>query len=171
MIKRKYLVLIIIAFILLTGCQSKEKKQIISNGESVNTSKMVHEHCTRKAKANAGIKVELNYDIYYTGENLNLIYSEEKVISANEEDLNEYEKAYRSIHSHYAALEYYDTEVERTDTTITSKMTINYDKIDIQKLIDIEGEEDNIFENGKAKVDKWLELAKKFGTTCEKVED
>ena len=34
---------------------------------------------------------------------------------------------------------------------------------------EIEGEEDNIFINKVPKVDKWLELAKKFGTTCELV--
>ena len=37
----------------------------------------------------------------------------------------------------------------------------------MEKLLEIEGEEDNIIENGKAKVEKWLTLAKKFGTECE----
>ena len=43
------------------------------------------------------------------------------------------------------------------------------DKVDIDKLIEIEGEEDNIFENKIPKVSKWLDLSKKFGTTCELV--
>ena len=39
----------------------------------------------------------------------------------------------------------------------------------IDKLIEIEGEEDNVFENKIPKVSKWLDLSKKFGTTCELV--
>ena len=63
-----------------------------------------------------------------------------------------------------------DTEVIRGDTSVTRKTTINYDKINIKDLLDIEGEEDNIIENGEAKVEKWISLAKKFGTKCEEVE-
>ena len=50
-------------------------------------------------------------------------------------------------------------------------MVINYDKVDIARLLEIEGSEDNIIEDGVAKVDKWLTLAKRFGTKCELVED
>ena len=57
--------------------------------------------------------------------------------------------------------------MDRGDTTVISDITINYEKIDVEKLLEIEGEEDNIIENGKAKVEKWLTLAKKFGTECE----
>ena len=48
---------------------------------------------------------------------------------------------------------------------------INYDKVDVRKILSIEGEKDNIFENNKAKVEKWKSLAKKFGTKCEEVEE
>ena len=68
-------------------------------------------------------------------------------------------------------MDYYDTKVTRGDTSVTRNAIINYDKIDIEKLLEIEGEEDNIIENGEAKVDKWLSLAKKFGTKCELVEE
>ena len=107
--------------------------------------------------------------MYYTGEILNILKSEEKVISSDQDVLTTYENAYKKIHTNYAGLDYYDTEVVRGDTTVTSTITINYDKIDIDKLLAIEGEEDNIIENGEAKVDKWLTLAKKFGTKCEDV--
>ena len=45
-------------------------------------------------------------------------------------------------------------------------MIINYDKVDINKIISIEGDKDNIFEDGQAKVKKWKKLAKKVGTEC-----
>ena len=42
----------------------------------------------------------------------------------------------------------------------------NLEKIDKTKLLQIEGDEDNIIEDGKAKLSLWLEMASKFGVTC-----
>lgn len=162
-----FLVLVVMA-LFLSGCEQNE--EVISNGKKVNTNKMVHYHCARNGSIDDG-DISLQYELYATGEVLNILKSEEKVISANEEILTEYEEAYRKIHAHYEGLEYYDTEVIRGDTTVTSKITINYDKINIQKLLEIEGAEGNIIENGVAKVDKWKEFAKKFGTSCKTVEE
>ena len=130
-----------------------------------------HKKCSRTGNAGSGIDVSLNYDLYYTGDILNILHSEEKVVATNESDLDTYEEAYKKIYKNYEGLKYYDAKVERGDTSVTSDLTINYDKIDIDALLSIEGEDDNIIENGKAKVDKWITLAKKFGTKCEDVDD
>lgn len=171
--KKKVLLFILFGLLIVTGCTNKEKdleKTIISNGSKIETKNMIHDHCTRNGRIDNG-DISLQYELYYTGEVLNLLQSEEKVISADTTILDTYENAYKQIHAHYQDLTYYDAEVIRGDTTVTSQITINYDKIDIQKLLAIEGEEDNIIENGVAKVAKWKELAKKFGTTCETIED
>ena len=165
--KKVSIVIILFLVILLCGCESK-KNEVIINNKLINTSKMEHKYCTRKATLDGG-EVKLEYDIYYTGEVLNLLVSKEKIISSSEDILNTYEEAYKRIHLNYEKLENYDTSVVRGDTTVLSTISINYDKVDIDKLIEIEGEEDNIFINKVPKVDKWLELAKKFGTTCELV--
>ena len=166
--KKIGLILWVIAIFFLSGCEHQE--EVMSNGEKVNTNKMVHYHCARHGSIDDG-EVNLQYDLYATGEVLNILQSEEKVISANEEVLDEYEEAYKKIHEHYEGLQYYDTAVIRGDTTVTSKITINYDKINISKLLEIEGAEGNIIENGVAKVEKWKEFAKQFGTKCQTVED
>ena len=168
--KINYIILLLIGILFITGCTSS-KNQVISNGEKVTTKEMVHKHCTRQGNGTSGVDVSLNYDIYYTGDILNILVSEEKVTASNQDSLTQYEDAYKKIHENYKGLEYYDTKVERTDDSVTSSITINYDKIDIEKLLEIEGEEDNIIENKQAKVTKWLELAKKFGTKCKEVED
>ncbi len=165
--KKISIIIVLFLVILLCGCESKDN-EIIINNKPVNTSKMEHKHCTREATLDGG-EVKLEYDIYYTGEVLNLLVSKEKIISSSEDILNTYEEAYKKIHLNYEKLENYDTSVVRGDTTVLSTISINYDKVDIDKLIEIEGEEDNIFINKVPKVDKWLELAKKFGTTCELV--
>lgn len=173
----KISIIVLIAF-LLFGCENTEK---VENGKTVeknetsnnivnNNTGSGHKHCTRAATAGSGIDVSLNYDLYYEGDNLNTLYSEEKVTSESKDSLDTYENAYKKIHANYEGLEHYNTSVERDDTSVTSKITIEYDKIDIDALLDIEGEEDNIIENGKAKLSKWLTLAEKFGTKCEDVE-
>lgn len=168
--KKISIIFITLTFILLiTGCD--DEKKIVSNGEMVNTANMEHKHCTRSASGSDAITTELSYELYYTGDKLNILESTEKVIATKDEDLDTYQQAYEQIDSYYEGLEYYDTEVIRGDTSVTRKATINYDKINIKQLLDIEGEEDNIIKDGEAKVDLWLELAKKFGTKCEIVEE
>lgn len=170
--KRKInlLIILLIGIFLLSGCSTKEENKVESGGSKINVSSMQHKHCTRAATAGDGIDVSLSYDLYYTGEDLNILHSVEKVTSDKSSDLDTYEDAYKKIHANYEGLKYYDAKVLREKESVTSDITINYDDIDIAKLIEIEGEEDNIIENGKAKVDTWLTLAKKFGTTCEDVE-
>ena len=162
------LLLFFLSLVVVTGCEKQET--IESDGEEINVTKMEHKHCTRAATA-TGAEVKLNYDIYYTGDILNVLKSEEQVISSSPDVLTTYEDAYKKIQKNYEGLQYYDTNVVRGDTSVTNTIVINYDKVDIDTLIDIEGEEDNIFENKKPMVNKWLTLAKKFGTECEIVDD
>lgn len=162
------LLIILVLLLLITGCSKAEKVEI--SGEKISTNKMGHKHCTRSATAGDGIDVKLEYEIYYTDDILNLVESTEQVTTSNTETLDTYENAYRGIHAHYKGLEYYDTEVTRTDDTVKSTIKINYDKINIAELIAIEGEKDNIFENKVPKLSKWIALAKKVGATCEEVE-
>ena len=129
----------------------------------------VHEHCTRTGTLTGG-STDLSYEIYYTGKVLNRVESTEKVISDDDEILDQYEGAYRAIHAHYEGLEYYDTNVIRTDDSVTSIIIIDYDHIDIDELISIEGEEDNIFEDKIPRISKWRALSRKVGMKCSKVE-
>lgn len=168
--KKISIIILFIAVFILTGCSNKKTEEIIIEGKKVNTSTMEHKHCTRQGTVTNG-SVSLSYEIYYTDDILNVLKAEEKVTSKESSVLDTYENAYKEIHKNYEGLSYYDTKVERNEDSVTSTITIDYDHVDIEKLIDIEGEEDNIFENKIPKVDKWLELSKKFGTKCEIVED
>ena len=131
---------------------------------------MKHKHCTRDGSVDGG-KTMLYYDLYYNGNKLHILRSVESVISEDPTIVETYQDAYINIHKNYEGLQYYDANVTKGSNIVTSIMVINYDKIDIDALLKIEGSEDNIIENGEAKVDKWLELASKFGTKCEEYED
>ena len=171
--KSSIIILLIISLFIFTGCEDNNKVIGESTGSenTIDSGESGHKHCTREGNAGSGVDVSLNYELYYTGNYLNVLESIEKVVSADEKTLDTYQDAYKKIHDNYKGLEYYDAEVVRGDTSVTSHIKIDYDRINIDHLLDIEGEEDNIIVDGKARVDKWLELAKKFGTKCEEVEE
>lgn len=177
MMKKTYRIifLIVIALFFVTGCEEntntpvKNNSPVISHGERVETTTMKHKHCTREASAGTNTEMILKYDIYYTGENINLLISHEELRTEDQSMIKEYEDAYKKIASYYQGLEYYEQVVTKTSNSVTNKTTINYEKIDIKKLLDIEGEEDNIIKDGKAKVDLYLKLLKQFGGKCEDV--
>lgn len=151
------LLIIIIGFAcLITGCNS--------NSEKENQKSQIL-NCSRKANVTNG-EASLTYKIHYKGDNIEVLQSTEKIISKQVSVLDEYETAYKKIFKNYEGLEYYDNEITRDDNSVTSTTIINYEKIDTTKLLEIEGEEDNIIEGGKAKLSKWKTLAEKFGTTC-----
>lgn len=147
--------IVLVMVLLLAGCGSNSA--VSSDGVK---------KCTRTGTVTNG-STEMNYEVYYKGEYVVLLHSTEKIISDSSSVLDTYEEAYKSIFKQYEGLEYYDNKVTRSSNSVTNEITINYEKIDMGKLLDIEGEENNVIENGKVKLDTWLSFAKKYGVTCE----
>lgn len=174
----KIIGILIIFLLIVTGCSSdtttnkdssseNSSDTISSANKDIDTSGSGKLLCTREASAAEGIDVDLKYEIQYNNGIIQILHSIEKIVSENKDSLDEYEEAYRKIASNYEGLKYYDTSIVRTDTTVTNDTTINYEKLDMNKLIEIEGEEDNVVEDGRVKLATWLDFAEKFGTTCE----
>lgn len=159
-----------IVFVFLIGMVSAcgDKTQQESSSQTDSNTK-IHEHCTRTGTIDDNSSVDLSYEIYYTGERLNRVEAYEKVTSSSQETLKTYQDAYEKIQSYYKGLAYYDAEVKTTSDSVESIIKIDYDHIDIAKLIAIEGEDDNVFENNIPKISKWKELADKVGTKCTQV--
>ena len=147
--------ILLVMVLLLAGCGSNSS--VSSDGVK---------KCTRTGTVTNG-STEMNYEVYYKGEYVVLLHSTEKIISDSSSVLDTYEEAYKNIFKQYEGLEYYDNKITRSSNSVTNEITINYEKIDMGKLLDIEGEEDNVIENGKVKLDTWLSFAKKYGVTCE----
>ena len=147
--------IVLVMVLLLAGCGSNSS--VYSDGVK---------KCTSTGTVTNG-STEMNYEVYYKGEYVILLHSTEKIISDSSSVLDTYEEAYKNIFKQYEGLEYYDNKITRSSNSVTNEITINYEKIDMGKLLDIEGEEDNVIENGKVKLDTWLSFAKKYGVTCE----
>lgn len=186
--KLSKLVLILMMVVLLTGCGSNESSTTANNttensssnnssiNESTTPNSSVSESdtmgmekltCSREATAGSGVDVNLDYEIFYQGEYIQILHSTEQVVTDDQDTLDEYEDAYKGIYKNYEGLKYYDNTVTRTNNSVTSDTVINYGKIDTDKLLAIEGEEDNVINDGKVKLDDWLDFAEQFGTKCE----
>jgi len=169
--------LIVLCSLLVCGCGKEEidnkdvtgttnvKQSIVSEDFDQNGSGLLR--CNQEAVAGEGIDVSLNYIVKYKNGNILELISIQSVKSNSSESLDLYENAYNNISDNYKGLEHYEGVVVRNGDSVTYTMTINYEKINIDKLLDIEGEEDNIIKNGKAKLSLWLDLAGKVGTVCE----
>ena len=155
--KISYLLVLLIIPFLFGGCHNMLSRQI-------------HEHCIRNGYINGDSTVSLGYEIYYTGDNLDLLETREEVMSNDQSILDTYEKSYKEIADRYKGIDNYIANVSRTATTVSIYMRINYKKVDTSRIIAIEGNDNNIFEDGVAKVDKWKSLAAQFGTNCSVIE-
>ena len=176
-LKKILISLLIILSFFITGCSEEEvvqnnepivqKESVLDDIDSSGTGNLF---CTRDAFANEGIDVELSYEISYKDGNVMVLHANEKVVSENSDSLDEYENAYRKIAKNYEGLKYYDITITRDKTSVINDTVINYEKIDTDKLLDIEGEEDNVIVDGKVKLSTWVSFAEQFGASCKEVE-
>ncbi len=173
-LNRVLIILLMISLVFITGCGSEKVEEekvsgnrvpIVPEGFNYRGSGMLN--CIQGADGPEGVEVDLDYIVKYVNGNIVSLKSTAVVVSDNFEQLNSYEYAYKSIMANYKGLEYYDTTLDVSDNKVIYTSLINYAKIDTNKLLAIEGAEDNIIQNGKAKLSLWLELAQNVGVTCE----
>ena len=160
-------ILLIVLCLYVTGC-SDNIDSVIDSEESGKidsiddlTRKKGTLLCTRSATA-TNAEPFFSYVIDYKNDEILKIHSKEGITSSVSSVLDEYKK----IANNYVNIKYYDTQVKREHDKVTWETTINYQKIDLNKLLELEGEENNIIDDGKAKLSSWLELGEKVGTTC-----
>ncbi len=158
------LLVVILAFFFVTGCDDDAKEDVqvkASKGESTLK-------CSRTAAGMNNATASLNYTIYYKGDYVTKTVSIERVESDDSSVLDQYEESYNKIFIPYKDIDYYDNNVDRTSNSVTSTTVINYEKVDTKKILEIEGENGNIYEeDGKVKKDTLVSFFKKYGAKCE----
>ena len=168
--------------IVLTGCSKEDSSTTTDTGSDTvvdkasstikSTDDLANKSgiltCTREGTASGDLVPSFSYVITYREGELLTLRAIEKVSSPTGTGLGAYYDAYLAINKNYEGLDYYTSNVTKTDTSVTRDTLIDYEHIDTDKLLHIEGNEDNIIDdNGKASLDMWLTLANKFGTKCD----
>jgi len=153
---KKVLLLVVAcaSMFMLTGCGE--------NNEPTKTMK-----CTRTANE-SGIKMDLSYNISYKGDYVTLVESNETVTIDDKATLEAYQKEIQKSLDKFKDIQYYDTNLTAKDNSITSTIKIDYTKIDINKLIEIEPSMKVLFKDGKIKVADMETLYSSMQISCQK---
>lgn len=167
---RKLVILLIGFGLCLTGC-GKNQGSIQATSIDMNkydTKGFNYITCKRDTSTEDDSKVDIQYEIYYNEKkDIEVLKSREEVTSSDQKILEKYKNAYESIYSVYDDLEYYDHEIIEEEGKVISITYINYGKVSMDRLMKIEGYEDNVkVTDGKIKLDDWKSFAKKYGTQC-----
>ncbi len=150
--RKVLLTVLLVTVLMVTGCSSSEETKTLT--------------CTRSATVTTGVRMELSYKATYKGDYVELIETEEKVISDNESVLNTYKTSIETLYSPYKDVEYHDYSVDVSGDTLTSKTRIDYSKIDTDKLIEIDSANASLIKDGKIKIDDIRTMYESTGATC-----
>ena len=121
--------------------------------------------CTRSVNKN-GMKTSLNYKVYYDGDDVTRIKSEESIQMENNKSLKGYKEQIEKVYEPYKNVKFYNYNIAIRGNKLISKVDINYSKIDTNKLIEIDKANSQIITDGKIKVSSVKNLYEKLGATC-----
>lgn len=149
---KKIIILGVALLILVTGCASGEEKKIV---------------CTRTANMN-GLEMDFRYEVYYQGENVNKVKTTEKVTSDSETTLETLESQTKALYSNFDNIENYNYKVTINGNTLTSTTDIDYTKIDIDELLEIDSSVQQLLnDDKKIDLDKITQIYESAGAICE----
>lgn len=150
----KYLVVLLLGVFIVTGCQNKEELKTMV--------------CTRTINQE-GVSMDLSYKVTYNGDYVEVLESTEKVTTKDTSALEEYKESIETTYKPYANIKYYDTDVTIDGDTLTSKVTIDYSKIDYKEFVNIDSANSQMFtDDGKVKLETIESLYSQIGATCTK---
>ncbi len=152
--KISILIFVIGVLFLVTGCSHTE-----ATADGVIK-------CTRTGEIDNGSS-DMTYEVYYEGDYITILHSVEGVTSEDSDLLDQYEDAYKKIFKSYDGIEHCDYKISRNDNSVSVDSTVNYAEVDMDAILDIEGNEMGLIKNGKIKLDTWLTFAKKYGADCD----
>ena len=72
-----------------------------------------------------------------------------------------------SLYSPYNDIEYYEYNVKIEDNKLTSTVDINYEKVDTDKLLEIDSANGQLIKDGKIKVNDIKSVYESLGAICE----
>lgn len=155
--KRDLKILLVLPLVfLMVGCGTN-KKEIVS-------------HCTLTSTDNTnGYQLNSSYDVYSTNNEVSKVVTEEVVTSDNDSILTYFEeylkKTYDTQNSTYGGT---TNEVTKVEGKVTSKTTIDYTKMDLEKYVKDNSALSNYMnKDNKLTKDGILSIYKAMGATCE----
>lgn len=163
----KKLASIAVVLLLLTGCNSKSN---VNNGGNTNNDPVEQKMtCTLHTSDTAtGYSIDATYVATYKDNIVSKVNSTEVVKSDKSEIIDYFEnyvtETYTNMNEAYGGYTY---SVNKTSQGLTSEVTINYDELDIAKLIKDQPTMKSYVKNNKITIDGIKSMYTQMGATCE----
>ncbi len=138
---------------------------IICSGCTPETGTMT---CTMTTFPTEGITLSSTYTATYEDNIVTNLQTEEQITSEEKETLEIYKEKIEEIYQDYQNLEYYENKIKLKNNTLTSTTNINYQKVNTEKLIEIDNGNASIIKNGKVAIDDLKKMYQKNGCNCKK---
>jgi len=125
--------------------------------------------CTLNKSDSFWANIKSVYTVTYSGEIVNLVNTIETVNSDEEQWIEYYKNIVEETYKPYKNLKYYVYDIKTTKDTLTSKVTINYEKIDMNKFLEINPNAASLFltKDNKVSLEKLKMYYELIGATCE----
>ncbi len=149
--KKFFAVFLVLGVLILTGC-GKEKEGALT--------------CTINKQIDSSTKLESVYNVSYKNGYATEVATTETITSDSSEALETYKSSLESMYGSYKNVEYYDNDIKLEENKLISTTKINYEKIDTDKLIEIDSNNKSLMEDGKVKVSMLKEAYETLGATC-----
>lgn len=156
--KKIFLLFLFVSSLLLTACMNDEEKNY----------KLIR--CTREAESaqSDNVNIKLSYEIYYQDDYVKKVIATDKVTSPDSSIVGQYVDSYKKIYASYDGLDHFSNKITVTKNSMTSVTEIDYAHIDTDKLLKIEGSDDNVIdENGKVPLKDFIAFYEKYGAECD----
>lgn len=124
--------------------------------------------CTMSSYPTTGITLKSIYKAEYKNNTVKKLTSKDQVIVEEKEYLDTYEEKLTELYEPYKNLKYYKNEIKIKGKTLTSITTINYAKIDTEKLIQIEEGNGQLIKKGKVDIEDLEEAYRQNGFNCKR---
>ncbi len=144
----KKAIIFLCAIFLTSGCSKKENIVCINTLNENN------------------VKIDSEYTIIYSGKYVDKLKTIEKVTSDDQNELEKYKDLLMDYYNSFNKIDYYVNTVSIEGNTLISSTTINYEKIDINKLIEIDENNKKIISDKKVKLSTLKKLYIDQGATC-----
>lgn len=112
------------------------------------------------------VDMTLHYEVTYHGEYVKTVNTKEVMTSTDTKTLEAYKTQLEDIYKDFDGIDHYKYHFEIEGNTLTSTVSIDYEKVDTDKILAVDDSTDQLIKNGKVKLEDIKKVYEDVGATC-----
>ena len=157
---KKYLMFIVLISFLITGCFNKKTNDNENSVEEITTV------CSGKQNIKEDVSVDTEYEIKSKDGKVITLISTEIITSNDTEYLNTTKEDIEKTYSIYKDINNYEYNITLENNKLISKTKINYEKVDLKKLIEVDPANENVIVNDSVNLKTLKDMYESLGNKC-----